>query len=79
MVHQGPKLQNDLLAVLLQFTREPVALMCDIAEMYLRIKDRPFHRLLWRDLHQDTEPDTYEFNRVVFGVNYSPFQAQFVV
>ena len=31
---QGPKLQNDLFAVLLRFRRDPVALMCDIKEMY---------------------------------------------
>ena len=56
--------------------------MCDIAEMYLRIevapKDWPYQRFLWRTLNQERAPDEYEFNRVVFGVNSSPFQAQFV-
>ena len=60
--------------------------MCDIAEMYLRIevapKDRPYQRFLWRTLNQERASDEYEyeyeFNRVVFGVNSSPFQAQFV-
>ena len=56
--------------------------MCDIAEMYLRIevapKDRPYQRFLWRTLNQERAPDECEFNRVVFGVNSSPFQAQFV-
>ena len=56
--------------------------MCDITEMYLRIevapKDRPYQRFLWRTLNQERAPDEYEFNRVVFGVNSSPFQAQFV-
>ena len=51
--------------------------------MYLRIeiapKDRIYHRFLWHSLDQDKIPDEYEFNRVVFGVNSSPFQAQFVV
>ena len=82
IVLQGPKLQNDLFAVLLRFRRDPVALMCDIREMYLQIKlrreDQPYHRFLWRDLQIDREPDIYEFDRVVFGVNSSPFQAQFV-
>ena len=80
-IHQGPKLQNDLFDVLVRFRRNPIALICDIAEMYLRIEiapqDRPYHRFLWRSLNQNKEPDEYEFNRVVFGVN-SPFQAQFV-
>ena len=77
-IYQGPKLQRELTDVLLRFRRNPVALMCDIAEMYLRIevvpKDRPYQRFLWRT----QEPDEYEFNRVVFGVNSSPLQAHFV-
>ena len=56
--------------------------MCDIAEMYLRIevtpKDRPYKLFLWRTLNQERAPDEYEFSRVVFGINSSPFQAQFV-
>ena len=81
-IYQGPKLQRELTDVLLRFRRHPVALMCDIAEMYLRIevapKDRPYQRFLWRTLNQERAPDEYEFNRVVFGVNSSPFQPQFV-
>ena len=33
---------------------------------------------MWRDLNQNQVPDHYEFNRLVFGVNSCPFQAQFV-
>ena len=83
LIHQGPKLQLELFDVLLRFRRQPVALVCDIAEMYLQIgiahEDKPFHRFLWRGIDQDRQPDTYQFNRVVFGVNSSPFQAQFVL
>ena len=82
IVLQGPKLQKDLFAVLLRFRRNPVALMCDTQKMYLQIKlrpeDQPYHRFLWRDLQSDREPDIFKFDRVVFGVNSSPFQAQFV-
>ena len=77
----GPKLQKDLNDLLLRFRKHPVALVCDNAEMYLRIevasKDRPYLRFLWRSLEKE-EPEEFEFNRVVFGVNASPFQAQFV-
>eukprot|EP00112_Aurelia_sp_Birch-Aquarium-sp1_P014565 Seg3156.4 transcript_id=Seg3156.4/GoldUCD/mRNA.D3Y31 product="hypothetical protein" protein_id=Seg3156.4/GoldUCD/D3Y31 len=62
---QGPKLQRDLVDVLLRFCRFPVALVCDIAEMYLRIgispEDRQFHKFLWRDLDQSRKPDIYQF------------------
>eukprot|EP00112_Aurelia_sp_Birch-Aquarium-sp1_P016020 Seg3592.2 transcript_id=Seg3592.2/GoldUCD/mRNA.D3Y31 product="hypothetical protein" protein_id=Seg3592.2/GoldUCD/D3Y31 len=79
---QGPKLQRDLVDVLLRFRRFPVALVCDIAEMYLRIgispEDRQFHKFLWRDLDQSRKPDVYQFHSLVFGVNSCPFQAQFV-
>lgn len=39
--------------------------------------DRPYHCFLLRGIDKE-EPDEYEFNRVVFGVNASPFVAQFV-
>ena len=83
MIHQGPKLQRDLFDALLRFRRRPVAVVCDITEMYLQIgisaEDKPYHRFLWRVMNQDRQPDMYEFDRVVFGVNASPFQAQFVL
>ena len=40
-IYQGPKLQRELTDVLLRFQRNPVALMCDTAEMYLRIEVAP--------------------------------------
>ena len=83
VIYQGPKLQQDLFDVLLRLRRLPVAVVCDIAEMYLRIgiapEDKPFHRFLWRGIDQTRQPDVYEFDRVVFGVNSSPFQAHFVL
>ena len=83
MIHQGPKLQRDLFDVLLRFRRRPVALVCDIAEMYLQIgiaaEDRLYHRFLWRGMDQNRQPEIYEFDRVVFGVNSSPFKAQFLL
>ena len=57
--------------------------MCDIAEMYLRIgiasDDKPYHRFLWRGRDQSHQTDICEFDRVMFGVSSSPFQAQFVL
>ena len=51
--------------------------MCDIKEMYLQIKlnpsDRPYHRFLWRNMETEEDPSVFEFERVVFGVNSSPF------
>ena len=59
-----------------------MAIACDVSEMYLGIhlyhKDKPFHRFLWRDMESNKPPDVYEFNRLVFSVNASPFLAQCV-
>ena len=83
MIYSGPKLQRELFDVLLRFRCHPVAVVCDIAEMYLRIQipeaDRAYHRFLWRRCDQDKDPEEYEFNRMVFGITSSPFQAQFVI
>jgi len=50
VVFQGPKLQCELFDVLLRFRRYPVAVMCDISEMSLKIElspeDRSRHRFL---------------------------------
>ena len=55
VIFQIPKLQRDLFDVLLRFRRQPVAVVCAIAEMYLRIgiahEDQPFHRFLWRGIN----------------------------
>ncbi|XP_067653340.1 uncharacterized protein [Haliotis asinina] len=82
LVFQGPKLQNDVFDILLRFRKYPVTIICDIAEMYLQIgiapEDRSCLRFLWQSLDQSKEPEVFEFNRVVFGMNCSPFLAQYV-
>ena len=81
-IHQGSKLQRELPDVLLRFRRNPLALMCDIAEMYLKTvevtKDRPYERSYENLLKQERVPTEYEFNLVFFGINCLRFQAQFV-
>ena len=46
----GPKLQKDLFDMHIRFRRNPVALACDIKEMYLQVeieeRDRPYFRIL---------------------------------
>ncbi|XP_065190905.1 uncharacterized protein LOC135821835 [Sycon ciliatum] len=81
-LHPGPKLQRELPHILLRFRAKPVAIVADVAEMYLQIElsedDQKFHRFLWRDLDASKEPVAYQYQRVVFGVNSSPFLAQMV-
>ena len=66
VIHQGPKLRRDLVNVFLRFRRFPVALVCDIAEMYLRIgiseDDQCFQRALWRSLDENKEPRILQYS-----------------
>ncbi|XP_043202130.1 uncharacterized protein LOC122370531 [Amphibalanus amphitrite] len=79
----GPKLQNDIVDLLLRFRRRPVALVGDIKEMFSQIwlkeSDRCFHRFLWRNMECEREPDVYESTRIIFGGRASPFLAQKVL
>ena len=78
----GPKLQSNIFDILVRFKKELVALADDVSQMYhqlvLQPVDRPFHRFLWRDLDPMREPETYEFQRFIFGGCYCPFCAQYV-
>ena len=80
MMHAGPKLQNDLVNVLIHFRSEPVALAGDICEMFLQVglaeKDRPYHCILWRSFETFRPADVYEFLRLIFGDKASPYLAQ---
>ena len=81
-IYPEPKLQNSFFDVLLRFRSFPVAVACDVSEMYLQIRippeDRPKFRFLWRNLEVNRKPDVYEFERVVFGDASAPFRAQYV-
>ena len=78
-VLKGPKLQQDLFTIICRLRKKPVAIVCDISEMYLQIElapeDRKYFRFLWRDC-EDRAPDVWGFNRLVFGFSACPFLAQ---
>ena len=61
VIHAGPKLQRELFDVLIRFRCSPVALVCDIQEIYLQIEiepeDRPLFRILWQDGETGRSPD----------------------
>ena len=79
----GPKLQRDVLEILLRFRLRPVALVADIKEMLSQVvlaeKDRKYHRLLWRDLDPTKPVDVYEAVRLTFGDRASPYLTKFVL
>lgn len=74
----GPRLQADLLDLLLKFRTFKFAVTADIEKMYRQIlvdpKDRKFQLLLWRSSSTE-EVKTYAMNRVTFGTTPAPFLA----
>ena len=78
----GPKLQSDIVDILVKFRKESFALVGDVTQMYhqliLRPVDRPLHRFLYGNLGCDESPRVYEFQRFIFGGCYCPFCVQFV-
>ena len=66
----GSKLQNHLFRVLLRIRHYPIALVCDISDMYLQIRmptvDRSYFRFLWRDLDVNQRLTVYEFEFLIF-------------
>eukprot|EP00117_Sycon_ciliatum_P043340 scpid21658/ scgid31394/ len=63
-VEPGPRLQREILEVLLGFRRNSVTIVCDIREMYLQIRnhseDQPYLRFLWRPPERNTQSDVYQ-------------------
>ena len=82
-IRPGPKLQREVVDVLTRFRCAPVAVRADISKMFFEVglpaEDRPYHRLLWRDIDSSKEPDIYESQQLLFGNTASPFCAQYVI
>lgn len=78
ILHVGPKMHTDCFGLLLRFRLFKHAMTADVRQMYSRILVNPLHckyqKILWR--FNAYEPlQTYQFNRVTFGVTSSPFLA----
>ncbi|GFT20311.1 integrase catalytic domain-containing protein [Trichonephila clavipes] len=77
----GPNLNPNLLDVLINFRLNRVAISSDIRQAFLQIcladKHKDFVRFLWTNsnpcIGEKLTLQVYRFNRVIFGVNSSPF------
>jgi len=79
LIEPGPKLQNDLLEILLGFQKFPIALVSDIQEMYIQIAVSEMDQEYLCFHHKmNGETRNFQFQRLVFGLNASPFLAQLV-
>lgn len=77
-LHPGPKLQRDLIDILLNFRLNRYVFTCDIRQMYRMIlideNHRKYQRILWRFSPDEPILDL-QINVVTFGVNCSPYLA----
>jgi hypothetical protein len=81
----GPNLLPEILATLLRFRENPVAIIGDIQQAFLQLtldsEDRDLTRFLWYRISQDDKGNhyttnevlTYRFTRLPFGLTCSPF------
>nr|XP_022908846.1 uncharacterized protein LOC111420154 isoform X2 [Onthophagus taurus] len=77
-LHTGPKLQSELVDVLLRWRRHPVAFACDLEKMYRQIDvhqdDWQFQRIVWRE--NPSEPlQSYDLTTVTYGLSCAPYLA----
>lgn len=78
-LHKGPKFDQKILDILLQFRTYCIALTADIEKAFLMIsiseEDRDVLWFLWVDDVDSGNPKirALRFTRVVFGVSCSPF------
>ncbi|XP_076285541.1 uncharacterized protein LOC143211602 [Lasioglossum baleicum] len=74
----GPKLQGDLIAILLRWRQYRFVYTADIAKMYRQIRvdsqDVDYQRILWRNSPSDPV-DEYQLLTVTYGTTSAPFQA----
>lgn len=76
VLEAGPKLQTDLVKILLNFRVFAIGIMSDVRQMYRNIwicpEHRQYQRVLWRSSPE--EPiQTFELNTVTFGVKPAPY------
>nr|XP_012153233.1 PREDICTED: uncharacterized protein LOC105664226 [Megachile rotundata] len=76
-LHVGPKIQDDLLYILLRFRNHQYVLTGDIEKMYrqflVRPEGRKYQQILWQT--SDQTPKTFQLNTVTFGLSAAPYLA----
>ena len=79
VVATGPWLTNKLINVGMKFRQEEYAVTMDCSEFFPQIKlfeeDKDFFRFLW--FNENGDVCIYRYCRLLFGLNCSPFLAQF--
>lgn len=77
-LYTGPKLQKDIVTILLRLRLHRIVITADIKMMYRQIllenSDRDYQRIIWRFSPQHPVQD-YRLSTVTYGLNCSPYLA----
>ncbi|XP_070529049.1 uncharacterized protein [Cardiocondyla obscurior] len=77
ILHSGPKLQNEIIRILLWIRTHKVLFGTDIEKMFrqinLNIEDWNLQRILWKDTSEQIK--IYNLTTVTYGLNCAPFLA----
>ncbi|UYV68325.1 hypothetical protein LAZ67_5003884 [Cordylochernes scorpioides] len=77
-LYTGPKLQTDILTILMNWRRHKVVMVTDIEKMYRQIMVRPQdakrQKIMWRE-SPDDRLKPYQLNTVTYGTSPAPFLA----
>ncbi|XP_054272481.1 uncharacterized protein LOC128992766 [Macrosteles quadrilineatus] len=82
ILHQGPKLHNNICDIILNFRRHAVVFSCDIKQMFRQVlvkeSDQIFQLIFWRE--NDKMPlQIYQLATVTYGLTSSPYLANRVI
>lgn len=82
ILHQGPKLHNEIANIIFYFRLPRIVFTCDIRQMFRHIEiaseDQRFQLIYWRD--EPTQPlKVFKLKTVTYGMRSSPFLANKVI
>lgn len=82
ILHQGPKLHNEITNMIFNFRLPRIVFTCDIKQMFRQIEiaaeDQRFQLIYWRE--EPTHPlKIYKLKTVTYGMRSSPFLANKVI
>lgn len=73
----GPRIQQDLMDILLRWRKHKIVLVSDVEKMYRQIivtkAHRQFQRIVWQDEHANLQD--FELSTVTYGTSCAPYLA----
>lgn len=74
----GPKVQNNIVDILLRFRTYKYVVSADVSMMYRQIilnsEHRPLHTIIWRE-NSENDYKFYQLNTLTYGVRAAPYLA----